>query len=145
MSSRCARSWLSLIDQIDTTYAVSVCREVWRDRVPSGCPSKIASFWPVSATFVAETGQKRGDLGAVAPPPNPDRVSPEIESRSSGIFRVGARCANAAHSIRTPRGHKINPCKAVFGRSAAQKKPPHHRIQTGCENNTSLSATKYAV
>src|SRR5262249_40400449 len=39
-------------------------------------PSKIASFWPVSATNVAETGQKGEISGAVAPPPNPHRVSP---------------------------------------------------------------------
>src|SRR5262249_21302913 len=38
----------------NTTYPVSVCREVWRDRVPSGCPSKIASMsHPVFNTVAA--------------------------------------------------------------------------------------------
>src|SRR5262249_61294543 len=76
------------IHQIYTTYAVSVCREVWRDtqRVPG--PSKIASFWPVSAIFVAETGQKRGDLGGgcTAPQP-PPRKSSHLCDISSACHR----------------------------------------------------------
>src|SRR5262249_47222098 len=59
----------------DTTYAVGVCREVWRDRLPSGCPSNIAPFWPVSATFVAETGQKGETSGRLHRPEPPPRKS----------------------------------------------------------------------
>src|SRR5262249_39342738 len=70
----------------DRTYAVGICREVWRDtqRVPG--PSIIASFWPVSATNVAETGQKGEISGAVVTPPNPHRVSPVSEGIRSGTF-----------------------------------------------------------
>src|SRR5262249_47618667 len=56
---------------IDRTYAVGVCREAWRDRLPSGCPSKIASFWRVQATNVAETGQKGRSRGRLHCPRTP--------------------------------------------------------------------------
>jgi hypothetical protein len=38
-------------------------REVWR-----AAALQDYFFWPVSATFVAETGQKRGFLGEASPP-----------------------------------------------------------------------------
>src|SRR5262249_20565329 len=60
------------------TYAVGVCREFWRDWVPSGCPSKIASFWPVSATLVAETGQKGRSRARLHRPRTPPRKSCDI-------------------------------------------------------------------
>src|SRR5262249_42972002 len=60
--------WIPLIY---TTYAVSVCREVWRDCVPPKSPLFGRSrprMWPRPA--------KKGEIsGAVQPPPNPHRVS----------------------------------------------------------------------
>src|SRR5262249_28119781 len=79
------------------------CGEVWRDtqRVPG--PSIIASFWPVAATFVAATGQKKEISGAGQPPPNPHRVSPVNKE----VTKTGP-CVRLSRVIRKTRQSSAN-------------------------------------
>src|SRR5262249_51919729 len=69
------------------TYLQDLRGRLLSGRLGGRKPSKIFSFWPLSATNVADSGQKRF-LGAAAPPPTPLRKSYYLESSAAiAIYR----------------------------------------------------------